>query len=95
MPSLGLAAEAVAEVLLSDEVRTIAASVFGVPESEITPESSPETVEVWDSLKQLYLILALEERFGVEFSPIEIEGISSMGSIVSLLEEKLGAAPRG
>jgi acyl carrier protein len=41
------------------------ANVLGVPESTIGDDTSMDTVESWDSLKHLNLVLALEEQFGV------------------------------
>ncbi len=71
-------------------VRAAAADVFGIPEGEVSAESSPESIPQWDSLKQLYLIMALEERFGIELDPSEIETVTTIGSIADVLERRLG-----
>lgn len=39
-------------------------------------------------MQHLNLVLALEERFDVHFSPEEIEGMHSLGSIAAMLEGK-------
>ena len=78
---------------VSDQVRTIAADLFGVPADKITPTSTPETIETWDSIQHLNLVLALEEKFGVQLSPEEIEQMKSIADIVKLVEGKLQAAP--
>lgn len=77
-------------------VRQTAAAVFEIPEVALSDEATPESVAQWDSLRQLYLVLALEERFGVTFSPEEIERITSLRAVAQLLEGKLeeGAAAR-
>ena len=39
--------------------------LFAIDESDIDENSSLETVENWDSLQHINLIMALEEEFGV------------------------------
>jgi acyl carrier protein len=79
---------------LFEQVRIIAADLLGVPAEQITPASSPETLESWDSIQHLNLVLALEETFGVQLSPEEIEQMKNVGEIAKLLEAKLQAAPQ-
>lgn len=71
-----------------EELRGIAADIFRVGPNRIHRQSSPETIESWDSLQHLNLILALEQKFGLEFEPEEIERMTSLDAIHSLIEEK-------
>lgn len=71
-----------------EDVRAIAADIFQVTARRITLQSSPDTIESWDSLQHLNLILALEQSFGLEFEPEEIERMTSIGAILAILEEK-------
>jgi acyl carrier protein len=73
------------------KVLAIAADVFQVPESSLTPASSPDTVETWDSLHHLGLVVALEQEFGVQISPEEIEQLLTIELTAALMEEKLQA----
>lgn len=68
-----------------DQVRGIAADVLSVPVEAISAESSPETLENWDSVHHLNLVLALEEKFSREFSPEEIDQMRDIGKIASLV----------
>ena len=70
-------------------VQQIAAGVFGVPESDVSPASSPQTVERWDSVQQIYLVLALEERFGVQLALEDIEELKNLGDIAKAIDKKL------
>jgi acyl carrier protein len=74
-----------------DRVRALAADVFQVPEASLGPNSSPDTIETWDSLHHLSFVLALEQEFGIQISPEEIEQLLSVELTVALMEEKLGA----
>ncbi len=73
-----------------DQVRTAAADVLRVPPEKITEASTPESIERWDSVEHLNLILALETQFGIEFEPEEIERMKSIGQIARLVESKAG-----
>ncbi len=76
---------------MRERVRGIAARIFKVPVNSISDDSSPETVESWDSLGHLQLILALEEEFGVHFSVDEIGTMQSIGSILTVLGKHTNA----
>lgn len=77
----------------ADRIHRLVADVFGVPLSAITPDSTPDTIESWDSLRHLNLVLALEQEFSIQFSPEEIEQLLSVWLIASLVDEKL--SPNG
>ena len=78
----------------SERVLTIASDVFGVKADGIRANSSPETIESWDSTRHLSFILALEETFELQFSPEEMDKVRSIGQAIQLIEEKLQAARR-
>jgi len=77
-----------------DQIRTMASDLFGVPAERITADSSPQTLEAWDSIQHLNLVLALEEKFSVQLSPEEIEQITNIGETAKLIESKLQATSR-
>jgi acyl carrier protein len=66
----------------------IAGGVFGVPVSQIDANSSPETIAAWDSTKQIYLVLALEEEFGVALDPGDFEGVTTIGDFARVVDAK-------
>jgi acyl carrier protein len=73
-------------------VRRIAADLFEVPLEQVLPHSSPITIENWDSLHHLNLVLGLEGEFGVQFSPEEIAKMQTVESIALLVQNKLSRA---
>jgi acyl carrier protein len=77
-----------------DQVRGVASDLFGVPVNRIMPESSPETIEGWDSIQHLNFVLALEEKFGFQLSPEEMEQMRNVGDAARLVARKLQDAPR-
>jgi acyl carrier protein len=74
------------------QVRSIASDIFGVPADKITPESAPETIENWDSMQHLNLVLAIEEKFGVQLEPEDIERMKNIGAVAALVERLQSAA---
>jgi acyl carrier protein len=74
-------------------VQSVASDIFGIPVDRITPESSPETIGNWDSMQHLNLVLAIEEKFGVQLDPEDIEQMKNIGAVAALVE-KLQSAPR-
>lgn len=77
-----------------EQVQGIASDLFGVPADQITRESSTESIEAWDSTQHLNFVLALEEKFNIQFSPEEMEQMRNIGSTVELVENKLQNRPR-
>jgi acyl carrier protein len=76
-----------------EQVRTIASDVFNMLVQEELPGSAPETMDDWDSMQRLNLVLALEEHFDVEFTPEEIEGMKTLSDFAAVVEEKRGQGP--
>ncbi len=75
-----------------DQVRGVASDLFSIPMDRIKAESSPETIEAWDSTQHLNFVLALEEKFGLQLSPEEMEQIKNVGEAAKVVESKLQAA---
>ena len=71
-----------------DRVRQAVADVFGVDAAGVSAASSPQTIEAWDSMGHLNLVLALEQSFGVQFSPEEIAGMTSVQLVLDTLARK-------
>lgn len=77
---------------LVDRIARLVADIFEVPLASVTPDSSPDSIETWDSLRHLNLVLALEQEFAIQFTPEEIEQLISVWLIGNLVEEKLSSS---
>ena len=75
-----------------EQVRNVTSDIFGIPADKITAESSPETIENWDSTHHLNLVLAIEEKFGVQLDPEDIEQMKNIGAVAGLVEKLQSAA---
>ena len=72
-----------------ERVRGIAADILEVRPNQITPQSSSENIETWDSVHHLNLILAFEQEFSVQLEPEEIDQMNNVERIIRILEQKL------
>jgi acyl carrier protein len=79
--------------VIFQRVQRIAAAVFSVPIAQISAESSADTIETWDSLQHLNFVLAVEQEFGVQFTPEEIEKLISVNMVIEMLEAKPETRP--
>jgi len=59
----------------------IISKVLSVQISEINDESSPETIESWDSFNGLILVDELESNFNIKFSVSEIIDVKNVKDI--------------
>jgi acyl carrier protein len=63
----------------------VVARVFGVERGRVNDDSSPETVEGWDSMGHLNLISALEKDFNVSIDIVDTMEMVSVGKIREIL----------
>jgi acyl carrier protein len=61
---------------------------FADPGLVLAPEMSAKEIEGWDSLKMVIIILAVEERFGIELRTREMDALRCVGDFFSLIERK-------
>ncbi|MBC22961.1 MAG: acyl carrier protein [Phycisphaerae bacterium] len=69
-----------------DTVRQVVADTFGIDLDDVTMETSPETVEAWESMSHLNLVMSLESRFGVSFDPDDIPELVTVDAIVAKID---------
>jgi acyl carrier protein len=55
----------------------------------LTPQTTAEDIDGWDSFNHISVIVAVETRFGVKMSTGEIEGLANVGALVAAIESKL------
>ena len=75
---------------MKEKVYQILGQVMNVPIKEINEESSPDTIEDWDSLRHMNLVLALEEEFSVQFTDLQIIEMLNVSLIMVAIKEALG-----
>lgn len=71
-----------------DRIDAIVATVLKIPVSSVTEETSPDTIDKWDSLAHLNLVMAIEIEFQISLSPEDAMEMLSVGLIRTILKER-------
>ena len=75
---------------LLETVAAILRDIFDDEELPVTEETSSADVEDWDSLEQINILVAIQDRFGIQFSLDDVKGLENVGDTLDLIERKLG-----
>lgn len=73
---------------MSRRVLEVVAAALEVAPGTIDESTSNENLAAWDSLRQMQLVFALEETFGVTFDDDEIPRLTGVGQVLALLRAK-------
>lgn len=66
----------------------IFADVFMRDDLQLTPALTAKDVQGWDSFKQIEIIMATEERYGIKFNTRELDSLQSVGDLVKVIATK-------
>ena len=70
-------------------LKEVMATVLGIAVDSINDDTSMDTVEAWDSIKHMNLVLAIEEEFGVSIPDEDAANVTSYPLIRLVLNEQL------
>ena len=73
---------------LGERIAKVVAKVFGVTPESVNDDCGADTIERWDSVTHINLVLAIESEFGLSLSPEEAMDMLSVKLIGLILEEK-------
>lgn len=77
------------ETEIMNDVRGIFQDIFDDDELVIDRNSSGHTIEEWDSLNNINLVVAIEKQFKIRFGLGEIDELKNVGDMLDLIQEKL------
>lgn len=72
---------------MEKRVKEVMSKIFNVDVNKVGDDASPDTIEDWDSLHHMNLILALEDEFKVVFSDEQINEMLNFKLILVVLQE--------
>lgn len=76
---------------MENRIKNIMSAVFEIPYTEISEESSMDTIESWDSLKHMNLVIALEDEFQITIPDEEVGNLASFSLIKLIIREIIGS----
>jgi acyl carrier protein len=71
------------------KVKEVMAAVLMVDPSTINDDASMDSIPTWNSLRQMSLVLALEDEFGVSFPDEDAANATSFKLLSLVLQEQL------
>jgi acyl carrier protein len=74
---------------IDERIKDVMSGVFGVDADTLNEESSQDNIEGWDSIKQLDLIVSLEEEFGLSIPLEEVGNMTNFKYIRLTIEDLL------
>ncbi len=74
---------------MEDRIKKVMSEVLGLDIAKINKDTSVDTVDTWDSLRQMNLIVALEDEFDFEFDEDEMTELTGFTIIVNSVSKKV------
>lgn len=63
-------------------------AVFAREDLILTPALTARDVPAWDSFKQVEIIIAIEERYGIQLDSKEMDNLNDVGDLMSVVALK-------
>lgn len=70
------------------ELTVIFQDIFLADTIMLSESSTAADVPGWDSFKQIEIVLAAEARWGIRFSPRELDGLRCVGDLARVIAAK-------
>jgi acyl carrier protein len=70
------------------ELTDIFHDLFGDDTLVLTPETTADDVEGWDSIKHISLIVAVEDHWGIKMKTAEIDTLKNVGDLQRIVAAK-------
>jgi len=55
----------------------------------VTRTTTADDIDDWDSITHMILVTAVEKKFGIKFSLVDLTTLNTVGDMVDLIEKKL------
>ncbi|MBI5739134.1 MAG: acyl carrier protein [Nitrospirae bacterium] len=74
---------------MEERIKKVLSAVFEIPADSVNDQSSPDTIQQWDSIKHMQMVIALEEEFGFQFTDEEIIELLNYSLIREIISSKI------
>ena len=74
---------------IKEKLTEIFREVFDNPLIEITPETTADDIDEWDSMNHINLILMVELKFNIEFTQQEVMRFNNVGDLMKTIQSKI------
>jgi acyl carrier protein len=73
------------------QLSAIMREVLDDPDLRLTPATTADDVEGWDSMSNITFVVEVERRFGIKFNTAEIEEMRNVGDMIDMIVAKRAA----
>jgi len=74
---------------MENRIKNIFSIIFEIPKEDISNDSNPESIDKWDSLNHINMIVSIEKEFNIYFDDSEIEKLVSVDKIIEIVKLKM------
>ncbi len=85
--------KATAQTETAARIIELAANTFRTSPSELTPQSTQETVRGWDSFSHVVFIMSLEDAFGIKVPVAKAAAMRSIAEVAAFIEGQVACEP--
>ncbi|WP_047414395.1 acyl carrier protein [Cellulophaga sp. Hel_I_12] len=71
-----------------NELTLLVQEVFENEEIKLTPETTANDIDEWDSINHIYLVVEIEKHFNIKFSSAQILSWKNVGEILDAIRIK-------
>ena len=80
---------------MDERIRDLFATLLQVPLEEIGDQTTPASLERWDSMQHLIVVAGFEEEFGIDLDPEEaVEMYKDFATFKRILRQRMEAGGR-
>ncbi|MBQ1285551.1 MAG: acyl carrier protein [Lachnospiraceae bacterium] len=76
------------EEKIYETLNEIFQDVFDDEDIVVDAGTNSDTIEDWDSLEHINLVVAIEKAFGLKFSMDEVTGMKNVGEMVEIIKAR-------
>ena len=76
------------EEKIYETLNEIFQDVFDEEDIVVDAGTNSDTIEDWDSLEHINLVVAIEKAFGLKFSMDEVTGMKNVGEMVEIIKAR-------
>lgn len=74
---------------MEQRIKEVMGSVFHLKPSEIPDDASTDTIQQWDSIRHMHLIVGLEEEFNTTIKESEMLEMFDYQGILKILQKRV------
>ena len=74
---------------IETRLKTVLSQLLSISIEAINDDLSPDTIDTWDSVTHMNLVMALEEEFRIQFTEVQIVEMMNYALIRNILKEQL------